>query len=210
MHMLVRKRPLKPIFLTSPLGANFDPRGEDVPQCWILSPGGEILSLPLHSSKQYIENVHPWGERRGDMTFPLGDKFHPWGPSSPLGAKFTLGAKVEVENGPLALVLRCISVWGGYQQFIRTCIGMCVTTRFRCVKTWSSEAGQHVCPGWQDMDGSGHCDESDSIRIPASSSKDVRMSRAADMGPSTWNHILYHFLRKKSFRKFSWVIISRG
>jgi hypothetical protein len=26
-------------FLTSPLGANFDPRGEFVPQGWILSPG---------------------------------------------------------------------------------------------------------------------------------------------------------------------------
>jgi hypothetical protein len=44
--------------LTSPLGANFDPRGKVVPQGWILSlgvklsPGGEIISLPLHSSKQ--------------------------------------------------------------------------------------------------------------------------------------------------------------
>jgi hypothetical protein len=43
-------------FLTSSLWANFDPRGEVVPQGWILSPGGEvipwgeILCLPLHSS----------------------------------------------------------------------------------------------------------------------------------------------------------------
>jgi hypothetical protein len=45
-------------FLTSPLGANFDPRGEVVPQGWIcplgvkLSPAGEILCLPLHYYKQ--------------------------------------------------------------------------------------------------------------------------------------------------------------
>jgi hypothetical protein len=30
-------------FLTSPLGANFLPRGEVVPQGWILSPGGEVI-----------------------------------------------------------------------------------------------------------------------------------------------------------------------
>jgi hypothetical protein len=53
-------------FLTLPLGANFDPRGEVVPQGKILSPGGEfcplgpvklspggeLLCSPLHSSKQ--------------------------------------------------------------------------------------------------------------------------------------------------------------
>jgi hypothetical protein len=45
-------------FLTSPLGANFDPRGEVVPKGRIcplrvkLSPGGEILCSHLHSSKQ--------------------------------------------------------------------------------------------------------------------------------------------------------------
>jgi hypothetical protein len=45
-------------FLTSPLGANFEPRGEFVPQGWILSPWGEVipwgelLCSPLHSSKQ--------------------------------------------------------------------------------------------------------------------------------------------------------------
>jgi hypothetical protein len=45
-------------FLTSPLGKILTPRGEVVPQGWIcplgvkLSPGGEIICLPLHSSKQ--------------------------------------------------------------------------------------------------------------------------------------------------------------
>jgi hypothetical protein len=39
-------------FLTSLLGANFDPRGEVVPQGLILSPGGKILCSPLHSCKQ--------------------------------------------------------------------------------------------------------------------------------------------------------------
>jgi hypothetical protein len=45
-------------FLTSPLGANFDPQGRSCPQGRIcplgvkLSPGGEILCSPLHSSKR--------------------------------------------------------------------------------------------------------------------------------------------------------------
>jgi hypothetical protein len=30
-------------FLTSPLGANFGPRGKVVPQGWISSPGGEVI-----------------------------------------------------------------------------------------------------------------------------------------------------------------------
>jgi hypothetical protein len=41
-----------------------------------VSPGGEILCLPHHSSKQY--SVHPWGWIKG-WTFPLGGKAHPWG-----------------------------------------------------------------------------------------------------------------------------------
>jgi hypothetical protein len=47
--------------LTSPLGANFDPRAEVVPQGRILPPGSEIVCSPLHSSKQYLESVHPQG-----------------------------------------------------------------------------------------------------------------------------------------------------
>jgi jumonji domain-containing protein 2 len=39
-------------FVTSPLGANFDPRGEFCPLGVKLSPGGEFECLPLHSSKQ--------------------------------------------------------------------------------------------------------------------------------------------------------------
>jgi hypothetical protein len=100
--------PVRGPFFTSPLGANIDPRGwscskgvklsprgEVVPQGWISSPRNEVIPwgrnslFALHSSKQYIESVHPWG--RGctkGWTFPLGDKFHPWKTSSPLGAKF--------------------------------------------------------------------------------------------------------------------------
>jgi hypothetical protein len=53
-------------FLTSPLGANFDPRGEVVPQGSILSPWVEISCLPLHSSKQYVEcSPLDGGEQRG-------------------------------------------------------------------------------------------------------------------------------------------------
>jgi hypothetical protein len=40
------------------------------------------------------------GERRSEH-FPLGDKYHLWGPSSPLGVNFTLVGQGEVKNGPL-------------------------------------------------------------------------------------------------------------
>jgi hypothetical protein len=55
---VTKVRGLRGPFLTSTLGANFDPRGEVVSQGWImspgvkLSPGGEIICSPLHSSKQ--------------------------------------------------------------------------------------------------------------------------------------------------------------
>jgi hypothetical protein len=48
---LRNKRSRGPL-LTSPLGANFDPRGEFCPLWVKLSPGGEILYSPLHSPKQ--------------------------------------------------------------------------------------------------------------------------------------------------------------
>jgi hypothetical protein len=82
-------------FLTSPLGANFDPRGEVVPQGWILSlgvklsPGCEILCFPLHSSKLW-RVFTPGGERRGEH--------------SPQGTNFTPGG--EVKNGPQGEPLR--------------------------------------------------------------------------------------------------------
>jgi hypothetical protein len=48
-------------FLTSPLGANFDPQGRSCPQGVNLyprgaklSPGGEIICSPLNSSKQIL------------------------------------------------------------------------------------------------------------------------------------------------------------
>jgi hypothetical protein len=34
------------------LGATLSPRGEVVPQGWILFPGGDFLCSPLYSSKQ--------------------------------------------------------------------------------------------------------------------------------------------------------------
>jgi hypothetical protein len=39
-------------FLTSPLGANFNPQGWICPLGVKLPPGGDILCSPLHSSKQ--------------------------------------------------------------------------------------------------------------------------------------------------------------
>jgi hypothetical protein len=66
-------------FLTSPLRANFEH------QEWILSPWCEVIPGVKLS-------VHPWGWRKG-WTFPIGDKVHPWGSSSPLGSNFTPGGK---------------------------------------------------------------------------------------------------------------------
>jgi hypothetical protein len=54
------------------------PQGPSCPQGWILSPGGEILCSPLHSSKQ--QRVFNCGGWTKGWTFPLGDKFHFWGP----------------------------------------------------------------------------------------------------------------------------------
>jgi hypothetical protein len=78
-------------FLTSPIGANFTPRGEFAPPGVKISPGGEILCLPLHSSQQQ-RVFTPGGERRGEHS-PLGDNIDPWMSSSPLGMKFTPGGQ---------------------------------------------------------------------------------------------------------------------
>jgi hypothetical protein len=78
---------------------NFNPRGklrgEFVPQGWILSPRGEVIcwgwnSLFVPPFFQTIPSVHAW-----EGTFSLGDKVHPWEPSSLLGAKFTPRGQVH-------------------------------------------------------------------------------------------------------------------
>jgi hypothetical protein len=56
----------------------------------VATPGGEILFAPPFFLT--VESVHPFGWTKG-WTFPLGDKFHPWGTSSPLGVKFTPGGQ---------------------------------------------------------------------------------------------------------------------
>jgi hypothetical protein len=68
-------------FLTSPLGANLDPRGEVVPQGWICPLGGEVIpwgwnSLFTPPLFETIKSVHLWGWTKG-WTSPLGDKVHP-------------------------------------------------------------------------------------------------------------------------------------
>jgi hypothetical protein len=73
-------------FLTSPLGAKFDPRGEFFPLEVKLCPGGEILWSPLHSSKQL--RVFTPGVNEG-VNIP------PRGQSSPLEAKFTPRGEVR-------------------------------------------------------------------------------------------------------------------
>jgi hypothetical protein len=78
-------RVLRPILNFTPRAKPWPPgAGEVVTQgiiCVKLSPKGKNLSLPLHSSKQYIE----WS--------PLGVNISPRGQSSPLGANFTPGGK---------------------------------------------------------------------------------------------------------------------
>jgi hypothetical protein len=70
-------RTLRPILNLAPRskiltsGAKLPPRGEFCPPG--LSPRGGILCSSLHSSKQ--QSVHTWG-----WIFPLGNRFHPWGP----------------------------------------------------------------------------------------------------------------------------------
>jgi hypothetical protein len=53
-------------FLTSPLGAKFDPQRQSCPPGVKLSPGGEILCSPLHSSKQ-LRVFTPGGKQRGEL-----------------------------------------------------------------------------------------------------------------------------------------------
>jgi hypothetical protein len=77
------------LFLTSPLGANFHPRGEVVPQGRILSPGGEIFCSSLHSSKQYVE-------------------------CSPLGVNEVVNIPPRVTPGDHRVKLRIASGWGKF------------------------------------------------------------------------------------------------
>jgi hypothetical protein len=75
-------------FLTSPLGqtstpwAKLSPRGEFCPPGLKLSPGVKYSVCPSILLNSRV--------------FTLGDKYHPWGPSSPLGVKFTLGPGVKL------------------------------------------------------------------------------------------------------------------
>jgi hypothetical protein len=54
-----------------------------------LSPGGEILCLPLHSSKQW-RVFTPGGEQRGEVI--------PWGRSYPLGVKFSVRPSILLNS----------------------------------------------------------------------------------------------------------------
>jgi hypothetical protein len=72
---------------------NFPPRGKVVTQEWIWSPRGEVslgvefsvcFSILLNSGE--CSSLGLQGEHS-----PLGNKFHPWGSSTPLEVKFTPG-----------------------------------------------------------------------------------------------------------------------
>jgi hypothetical protein len=73
-------------------GAKLSLRGEFCPLGVKLSPGVKFSVCPLLNSRECSPG--PGGERRTKgWTFPLGDTFHPWRPSSPLGVKFTPGSQ---------------------------------------------------------------------------------------------------------------------
>jgi hypothetical protein len=103
--------------LTSPLGANFTPRGEFVLQGWIVSSGGEVVlwgwSYPLGVKFSVCPSIllnsrecSPLGVNEGVNIPPRGEH-SPRGQISPQGAKLTPGDRGEVMNGPL------ICVWSG-------------------------------------------------------------------------------------------------
>jgi hypothetical protein len=98
-------------FLTFPLGASFEPQGQNCPPGVKLSPGGEIHCSPLHSSKQY-RVFTPGEEQRGKhspngQSSPLGVKFtprgkvHPWGP----GVKLRMALRVSPALEPVRIFL---------------------------------------------------------------------------------------------------------
>jgi hypothetical protein len=60
-----------------------------------LSPGVKFSVRPSILLNSWV--CSPLGMNKG-WTFPLGDEFHPWGPTSPLGANHV------VKNGPLLLL----------------------------------------------------------------------------------------------------------
>jgi hypothetical protein len=86
-------------FLTSPIGANIDPRGEFVPQKWILSPGAGSEAIPCGWNYLFAP---PFFYINNRECSPLGVNkvvnIPPRGQISPLGARG------EVKNGSLALV----------------------------------------------------------------------------------------------------------
>jgi hypothetical protein len=112
-----------------PQGQSCPPVVNFVPLSWSYPLGVKFFVRPsilLHSS------VHPWGWTKG-WTFPLGDKWHPWGqflrefaptrrvcayttvaPRREVGAyasfkkQWPLGARGEVKNGPLILFFESI------------------------------------------------------------------------------------------------------
>jgi hypothetical protein len=87
-----REKPQRPLL-------NFASRGKLRPQGWTLSPGGEVIPWGLKFSVCLSillnrRECSPPVWTKG-LTFPLGDKFNPWGPSSPLGAKLRMAHRAR-------------------------------------------------------------------------------------------------------------------
>jgi hypothetical protein len=112
-------------FLTSPLGANFDPGAVVVPQGWIVSPGSDIIPWGWCYPLGVKFSVHPYiflnsrvstpgaGWTKG-WAFPLGNKFHPWGPGVQLRMALSL-LKVCVPHNSLHTVPW--KIWAGKSNF---------------------------------------------------------------------------------------------
>jgi hypothetical protein len=104
-------------FLTFPLGASFEPQGQNCPPGVKLSPGGEIHCSPLHSSKQY--RVFTPGEEQRGKHSPRGQRG-------------------EVKNGPQGLT--CFGTCSHFSRgtSLHSCLAICLGT---FLHSWKNRFG---------------------------------------------------------------------
>jgi hypothetical protein len=111
-------------FLTLPWGRNLTPRGDIGPCGWRLSVRPTIL----------LNSVYPWEGWSKGWTFPLGNKVHPWGPSSPLGANFLPRGKLLLLKTDLwPFWQHCCKSWKKYKNLQRVSLTQ-RTVRMRFIK----------------------------------------------------------------------------
>jgi hypothetical protein len=86
-------------FLTSPIGANFDPQGRSCPPGENFVPLGS--SYPLGVKFSVCSSILLNSRECSPLGVNEGVNIPPRGHISSMGAKFTPGARGEVKNGPL-------------------------------------------------------------------------------------------------------------